>query len=113
MRSRKTFLVDWNTREGAFVMHLGLRRRHRFPSSDDPLWISPFVLRHLPAFRGRARFVTVTTSRLREWIVIVCYEACHNFAIGPATGSVLDESSSPLSSSEKLLNSYAVYLELA
>jgi class 3 adenylate cyclase len=27
----------------------------------------------------------VNTSRLREWIVIVCYELCHNFAIGPAT----------------------------
>jgi hypothetical protein len=79
MRSRKTFLVDWNTREerlpvpsakepfpAQLVMHLGLRRRHRFPSSDDPLWISPFVLRHLPVFRGRARFVTGTTSRLRE-----------------------------------------------
>jgi hypothetical protein len=26
----------------------------------------------------------VTTSRLRERIVIVCYEVCHNFAIGPA-----------------------------
>ena len=52
----------------------------------------------------------MTTSRLRERIVIVCYEVCHNFAIGPATCSPLDHSRALVFASGEVINASLAFV---